>query len=64
MSCPVVSRPMVGRTHLVMYCPMNLEVIPPGPYLAAVVSSADRTRLNGHDAVRLVQAEARLSSHQ
>lgn len=43
--------------------PNDLEVIPPGPHLAAVVSSVDRTRLNGHDAVRLMQAEARLSSH-
>lgn len=43
--------------------PNDLEVNPPGPYLAAVVSSVDRTRLNGHDAVRLMQAEARLSSH-
>jgi len=43
--------------------PDDLEVIPPGPYLAAVVSSVDRSRLNGHDVVRLMQAEARMSSH-
>lgn len=40
----------------------DLESIPVGPYLAAVVSSVDRARLNGYDAVRLMQAEARLAS--
>ena len=35
----------------------------PGLHLAAVVSSVDPSRLNGHDVVRLMQAEARLSSH-
>lgn len=43
--------------------PDGVELIPTGPYLAAVVSSVDPSRLNGHDAVRLMQAEARLSSH-
>ena len=43
--------------------PDDLEVVPPGPYLAAVVSSVDRSRLNGHDVVRLMQTEARMSSH-
>lgn len=43
--------------------PSDLESIPPGLFLAAIVASVDRTRLNGHDAVRLMQAEARLSSH-
>ena len=46
------------RHHL----PDGLESIPVGPYLAAVVSTVDRTRLNGHDSVRLMQAEARLSA--
>jgi len=45
--------------------PHDLETIPPGPFLSVVVSSVDRTRLNGHDAVRLMQAEARLAaSHE
>jgi len=43
--------------------PDDLEQIPPGLYLAAVVSAVDPSRLNGHDAVRLMQAEARLASH-
>jgi hypothetical protein len=34
-----------------------------GVLQAAVADSVDRTRLNGHDAVRLMQAEARLASH-
>ena len=43
--------------------PSGLEGIAPGVHLAAVVSSVDRSRLNGHDVVRLMQAEARMSSH-
>ncbi|MFP3882224.1 MAG: DUF222 domain-containing protein [Actinomycetota bacterium] len=43
--------------------PDGLEEIEPGPFLAAIVSSLDPSRLNGHDAVRLTQARARLSSH-
>lgn len=43
--------------------PDGLETIPPGLFLAAVASSVDRTKLNGHDAVRLMTAEARLSSY-
>ncbi|MGB8359940.1 MAG: DUF222 domain-containing protein [Acidimicrobiia bacterium] len=42
--------------------PDDLEEIPTGPYLAAVVISVDRRRLNGHDVVRLMQAEARLAA--
>lgn len=43
--------------------PDGLEDFLPGPYLAAVVSSVDLARLNGHDAVRVMKARARLSSH-
>jgi hypothetical protein len=43
--------------------PDDLEEIPVGPFLAAIAGSVDRTRLNGHDAVRIMQIEARLSSH-
>lgn len=42
--------------------PDDLEMIPTGPYLAAVVGSVDRSRINGYDAVRLMKAEARLAA--
>jgi hypothetical protein len=45
------------------FLPDGLEEIAPGPFLAAVVSSVDPSKLNGHDAVRLMQAQARLVSH-
>lgn len=40
----------------------DLDSIPTGPFLAAVVGSVDRSRLNGYDVVRLMQAEARLEN--
>ena len=40
----------------------DLEVIPVGPFLAAIVGSVERSRLNGYDVVRLMQAEARLEN--
>ncbi len=43
--------------------PDDLEGIVAGPYLAAILSSVDPSKLNGHDAVRLMKAWARLSSH-
>jgi len=43
--------------------PDGLEEIVPGPYLAAIVSSADSSKLNGHDVVRLMQSRSRLSAH-
>lgn len=43
--------------------PSDLEDWRPGPFLAAVVSSVDPGRLNGHDVVRVMRARARLSSH-
>jgi hypothetical protein len=42
--------------------PDDLESISAGPYLVAVVGSVDRSRLNGHDVVRLMQAESRLEN--
>jgi len=45
------------------FLPDDLEEIPPGLHLAAILSSVDPSRLNGHDAVRLMTARARLSSH-
>lgn len=40
----------------------DLDSIPVGPFLAAIVGSVDRCRLNGHDVVRLMRAEARLEN--
>lgn len=45
------------------FLPRDLEEIAPGPYLAAVVSGVDRSKLSGHDVVRLMNARARLVSH-
>lgn len=45
------------------FLPSDLEQIPVGPYLAAILASVDVSRLNGYDAVRLMQAQARLGSH-
>ena len=42
--------------------PTDLEDIPVGLFLAAIVSSVDRAKLNGYDAVRLMKAEARLAA--
>jgi hypothetical protein len=46
-----------------LFLPDGLEEIAPGSFLAAVVSSVDPDRLNGHDVVRLMQARARLAAH-
>ncbi len=43
--------------------PSELETLEPGLFLAAVVSSVDRSRLSDHDAVRLLTARDRLVSH-
>lgn len=43
--------------------PDDLEAISPGPFLSALVSSIDPARLDGHDAVRLMKARARLVAH-
>ena len=36
--------------------PADLEDFLPGPYLASILHAIDPARLNGHDAVRLMQA--------
>lgn len=41
----------------------DLESIPPGPFLAAIVTSVDRSKLNGFDLVRLLKARERLVAH-
>lgn len=43
--------------------PPDLEKIPPGMFLAAIVDSVDRDRLEGHDVVRLLRARERLVAH-
>jgi hypothetical protein len=43
--------------------PDDLEDLMPGPYLAAILHALDPGRLNGYDAVRVMRARARLSSH-
>ncbi len=43
--------------------PVGVENAEPSLFTAMVVSAVDREKLNGHDAVRLMQTEARLSSH-
>jgi len=43
--------------------PDGLEAIPPGLFLASIVSSVDRSRLSDHDTVRLLTARDRLVSH-
>jgi hypothetical protein len=41
----------------------DIETIPPGPFLAVILASVDRSRLNGYDLVRVLQARDRLVSH-
>jgi len=41
----------------------DLASVPPGPFLAAIVGSVDRSGLNGFDLVRLLQARERLVAH-
>jgi hypothetical protein len=43
--------------------PDDLEMISPGPFLAAILSGIDRSRLNGHDTVRVMQSHSRLETH-
>jgi hypothetical protein len=43
--------------------PEELELIPPGPQLAAVLATIDREALSGKDLVRLLQARNRLAAH-
>lgn len=62
LTCRVLADGWVQPERHVL--PDDLEEIPTGVYLAAIVSSVDPSRLNGHDAVRLMKARARLASHQ
>lgn len=43
--------------------PDDLETVPPGPELAALLASVDRQSLSARDRLRLAQARNRLASH-
>ena len=43
--------------------PVGFDLIPPGPLLATALASVDRSRLNGYDLVRLLQARERMVAH-
>ena len=43
--------------------PENLEAIPSGPFLFAVLDRVNRSKLSGYDAVRVLQARERLAAH-
>lgn len=45
------------------FLPGNLEQLAPGLFLAAILAAVDRSKLSGHDVVRLMKARARLVSH-
>jgi hypothetical protein len=41
----------------------DLETVQPSPYLAVILASVDRSKLNGYDLVRLLQARERIVAH-
>ena len=55
-----VGEPTESDRHLI---PDDLESIPPGLILAAYLFRIDRSRLNGHDLVRVMKTDARLATH-
>lgn len=44
--------------------PGNLEQLAPGPFLAAILSAVDRSKLSGFDVVRLMTTRSRNVSHE
>lgn len=44
--------------------PKDLDSIPPGPYLSAILSSLDRDRLTGYDLVVVMRARARQIAYE
>lgn len=44
--------------------PEDLADMPPGPGLAAILAGIDRSRVNGHDMVTVLQARARQVAHE
>lgn len=55
-----MGRSWIDERHVV---PNDLESIAAGPFLAAILASIDRSRLNGHDAVRVLEADARMEAY-
>ncbi|MEE8374945.1 MAG: DUF222 domain-containing protein [Acidimicrobiia bacterium] len=43
--------------------PSDLEQIPPGPFLGAILSGVDRSKLSGHDTLRVMKARNRQIAH-
>ncbi len=43
--------------------PGDLEQIPPGPFLAVILSGVDRSKLSGYDTVRVMKANHRMVAH-
>jgi len=43
--------------------PHNLDDVPPGPFLSAILSSIDLSRLGGHDVVLVMKAHQRQIAH-
>jgi len=41
----------------------HVESLPPGPFLALLLEFVDRSKLNGHDVVRLLKARERQKAH-
>lgn len=46
-----------------MIIPRSLDEMPPGPFLGAILSKIDLTRLTGRDVVTVLRAQDRQSSH-
>ena len=60
---PRIVEHMFAAEHEVVGIPQGLDAMPPGPRLAAVLSSIDVERLNGRDAVLFARAQQRQISH-
>ncbi|MEX0864631.1 MAG: HNH endonuclease [Acidimicrobiia bacterium] len=51
---------LVSRSDVI---PTDLDTWEPGPFLGAVLSGIDRSRLSGHDLVMVIRAEAKMVAH-
>jgi hypothetical protein len=61
ISDPDVLEPDVDApVEAIGWVPAGLEEMEPGPYLTAILSTVDRSRLSGYDLVRVLQAERRM----
>lgn len=61
MNEPEAGAPPLGESW--QQLPGDLESVPPGPELSALLASVDRAALSPRDRVRLAQARNRLASH-